>query len=42
MYEKGQTEQEDIDDLNAAIKEEMPEWIIEMNRFNDLAEDWDI
>ena len=42
MYEKGQTEQKDIDDLNAAIKEEMPEWIAEMKRFNDLAEDWDI
>lgn len=42
MCEKGKTEQEDLEDLNADIKEEMPEWIAEMKRFNDLAEGWDL
>jgi len=42
ICEKGWTEQEDIDDLNDIIKEEMPDWIVEMKRFDNLAEDWDL
>lgn len=42
MCEKGQTGQENLDDLNVAIKEDMSEWIAEMKRFNALADDWDL
>ena len=38
MCEKGQTAQEDLDDLND--EDEMPDWLAEMKRFSDLAEDW--
>lgn len=40
MCEKGQTAQEDLDDLNDDIEDEMPDWLAEMKRFSDLAEDW--
>jgi len=35
MYEKGHIKQEDLDDLNITIKEEMPNWIATMERYDD-------
>jgi hypothetical protein len=35
MCEKGQLKQEQLDDLNDIIKEDMPEWIATMKRFDD-------
>ena len=38
MCEKGQIDQEDLEDLYDIIKEELPDWIDEMKEFDDLAE----
>lgn len=45
MYEQGKIEQEELDDLKEIIKEEMPEWIATMKRYDDpsitdMAEVW--
>jgi site-specific recombinase XerD len=47
MLEKGQIEQEDLDDLHEIIKEEMPDWIDAMREFDNLGEQamenfWDL
>jgi site-specific recombinase XerD len=38
MFEKGQIEQEELDDLYEIIKEEMPDWIDSVKESDDLAE----
>ena len=35
MLEKGDIEQEDLDDLKLQIKEEMPEWLATLDRYDD-------
>ena len=35
LFEKGQIDKEDFDDLKDRIKEEMPEWLAKMNRYDD-------
>ena len=35
LYEKGEIEKEDLDDLKKRIKEDMPEWIATMERYDD-------
>ncbi len=35
LYEKGQIDKEDLDDLKERIKEDMPEWIATMDRYDD-------
>jgi hypothetical protein len=35
LFEINQISKEDLDDLKERIKEEMPEWIATMNRYND-------
>ena len=35
LFEKGQIDKEDLDDLKERIKEDMPEWIATMNRYED-------
>lgn len=47
MCEKGQIKQEQLDDLKDTIKEDMPEWIATMERYDDISitdmeEVWDI
>ena len=39
MYEKGLIEKEDLDDLKATIKEEMPEWLDTLARYDDPSVD---
>ena len=42
MFEKGEIEQDDLDDLRETIKEEMPNWIAAMNQYeNSMALDMD-
>lgn len=46
MHEKGRITQEDLDDLKAEIKEEMPEWLATLDRHDDpditdLSDVWD-
>jgi hypothetical protein len=45
MQEKGEIEQEELDNMKATIKEEMPEWVATMKRYDDpdvddMAEVW--
>lgn len=35
MHEKGKIEEEDLDDLKLQIKEEMPEWLATLSRYDD-------
>ena len=35
MFEKGEIEQEDLDDLRDTIKEEMPNWIASMEQYEN-------
>lgn len=35
LFEKGQIDKEDLDDLKERIKEDMPEWIATMTRYED-------
>ena len=35
MHEKGRVTQEELDDLKAEIKEEMPEWLATLARYDD-------
>jgi site-specific recombinase XerD len=35
MLEKGFTEQQDLDELKLTIKEEMPEWLATVRRYDD-------
>ena len=35
MFEKGKVDQEDLDDLKMQIKEEMPEWLATLARYDD-------
>jgi hypothetical protein len=47
MFEKGQIEQENLDDLYDIIKEEMPDWENAMRKYDDLSEQdmedfWDL
>ena len=37
MLEKGLAEKEDLQDLKRTIKEEMPEWLETLRRFDDLS-----
>lgn len=37
LFEKKLINKEDLDDLKDRIKEDMPEWIATMNRYNDLS-----
>jgi hypothetical protein len=37
MLEKGMIEKDDLDGLNETIKDEMPEWIATMKRYDDLS-----
>ena len=42
MFEKGEIEQEDLDDLRDTIKEEMPNWITAMKQYeNSMSSDTD-
>ncbi len=42
MFEKGEIEQDDLDDLRETIKEEMPNWITAMNQYeNSMSSDMD-
>ena len=45
MFEKGEIEQDDLDDLREIIKEEMPNWVIAMRQYeNSMSsemDDWD-
>lgn len=42
MLEKGEIEQDDLDDLRETIKEEMPNWITAMNNYeNSMSSDMD-
>ena len=42
MFEKGEIEQDDLDDLRETIKEEMPNWIAAMNQYeNSMSLDMD-
>lgn len=45
LFEKKMIDKEELDDLKAKIKEEMPEWIATMNRYDnpsitDMSEVW--
>ncbi|WP_419661592.1 site-specific recombinase like [Desulfosarcina variabilis str. Montpellier] len=35
LHEKGEIDKEDLDDLKKRIKEDMPEWIATMQRYDD-------
>jgi len=35
LFEKGQIDKKDLDELKECIKEEMPEWIATMKRYDD-------
>ena len=35
LFEMGQVDKEDLEDLKERIKEDMPEWIATMNRYED-------
>lgn len=35
LFENGQIDKEDLDDLKECIKEDMPEWIATMERYDD-------
>lgn len=37
MCDKGLTKQEDLDDMNDAIKEFMPDWLAQMRRFDAVS-----
>lgn len=37
MLEKGLIDKEDLEDLKETIKEEMPEWLATMGRYDDLS-----
>ena len=37
MHEKGLTEKDDLMDLKATIKAQMPEWLATVQRFDDLS-----
>ena len=36
-YEKGLIDKEDLTDLKQTIKEEMPEWLATLRRYDDLS-----
>jgi uncharacterized protein YggL (DUF469 family) len=37
MLEEGLIDKEDLEDLKETIKEEMPEWLATMGRYDDLS-----
>ncbi len=39
LFELGEIDKEDLDDLKIRVKEDMPEWLATMNRYDDLSID---